>query len=73
MNCVYIGNRFYRESKTMMSSIYVNNGNIFIRTDFGKIQSALERGENIEIRPATTNEIKLFEEKLMQLNRELGD
>lgn len=73
IRCVYIGNKFYRESKTIMSSIYIDRGNTFTRTDWGKIQIALERGEFVEIRPATPTEIKMFEEKLTQLNEDLKD
>ena len=61
MELIYIGNKFYLESGTMMSPIYDVNG---YRQDWGKVQIALQNGESVHIRPATQSELIPFNEKL---------
>lgn len=61
MNLVYIGNKFYHDSHTRMSSVYTEDGE---RTDFGKIQMALERGEEVHIRQATPIEMAYYQADL---------
>jgi hypothetical protein len=65
-NVVYIGERFYRESGTMMSSVFEIIDKKYYRTDWGKISIALDNGQNITIRPATKKEIEYFEEMLLR-------
>lgn len=50
----YIGDEFYGNSGTMMSSIYLEGG---IRTDWGKVQFALKEGKEVQIRQATDSEM----------------
>ena len=66
MKLVYIGDHFYHESGTNMSSIYTEHGE---RSDWGFVQSALRRGETIEIRQATQQEKDHYEAVLNRLNR----
>lgn len=64
MKLVYIGDHFYAESGSAMSSIYTEDG---YRSDWGQVQMALRRGESIEIRQSTLNEKKHYEEQLAQI------
>ncbi len=65
MNCIFIGDRFYRESGTIMSSVYeINPNGTHSRTDWGFIGIALKNGKTVNIRPATSDEIKLFEDHM---------
>jgi len=64
LKCMYIGQRFYYESGTMLSSIYTQD---MKRTDFGKIQIALEEGRSVEIRPATEEELQHFIKRLDEM------
>lgn len=66
MELIYIGDHFYAESRTMMSSIYTTDGQ---RSDWGFVQCALRDGETVNIRPATTAEINHYEAKLNELRR----
>lgn len=61
MELIYIGDRFYYESKTVMSSIYNINGH---RSDWGFVQIALRDGESVHIRPATQEELISYERQL---------
>jgi hypothetical protein len=60
MKLFFIGDKFYSESGTMMSSIYhvekTTKGDHY-RSDWGKVQIALESGEEVNIRPATDSEM----------------
>lgn len=64
---IYIGDNFYFESGTSMSSIYTVDGRRF---DWGFVRVALENGESVHIRPATTEERNNYEARLNQLRRE---
>ena len=64
MKLVYIGDHFYAESGSVMSSIYTEDG---YRSDWGQVQMALRRGESIEIRQSTLNENQHYEEQLTQI------
>jgi hypothetical protein len=64
MNFIYIGDHFYTESGTMMSSIYDEQGN---RQDWGKVQMALKNDESVNIRPATREERERFKQKLEKI------
>ncbi len=59
MELIYIGERFYSKSGTIMSSIYDIFG---IRQDWGKVQLALKNGESVNIRPATEKELEQYYE-----------
>ena len=67
MNLIYIGDHFYAESGTMMSSIYTEDGR---RTDWGFVQCALRDGQIVNIRPATQIELDGYEAKLSRLKRD---
>jgi hypothetical protein len=64
---IYIGDRFYSESGTMMSSVYeiVGKGE-YRRSDWGWIGIALQNGQTIRIRPANKKEITYFERRLRE-------
>ena len=64
MNLIYIGDKFYRESQTMMASLYTENGK---RYDWGFVGRALENGEEIHIRQANKTEIDYYNKKLKEL------
>ena len=61
MELIYIGEKFYAESGTVMSSIYDVHSN---RQDWGKVQIALQNGESVHIRPATESELKMYNKRL---------
>lgn len=62
---VFIGERFYKESQTLMSSIYrITRDGSWQRYDWGFLQLDISAGKEIRIRPATEKEIKFFEAKL---------
>ena len=61
---IYIGNRFYSESGTVMSPIYTEAGE---RYDFGFAAAALANGEEISIRQATPEELVQFNTQLTAL------
>ena len=62
---VFIGERFYKDSQTLMSAIYESlPGGVWERYDWGRLQLDINAGKNIHIRPATKKEIQKFEMKL---------
>jgi len=64
---VYIGNKFYELSDTVISPIYIKYGNVYERTDWGFVKAMLEDGEELHIRQATDKELAYFTRKLMTL------
>lgn len=54
VNIYYIGDEFYGNSGTMMSSIYLEGG---FRTDWGKVRISLSEGKEVRIRQATDAEM----------------
>ena len=66
MELIYIGENFYGDSGTIMSSIYTVDGE---RSHWGKVQLALEKGESVHIRPATDLELLPYKNKLIELLR----
>lgn len=66
MKLIYIGDHFYTESGTMMSPIYAEDG---CRSDWGKVQIALERGDEVHIRQATDAERGHYEAILSRMKR----
>ena len=71
MNLVFIGNKFYHESGTMMSPIYQEIAGRLYRSDFGLMEIALENGEKVHIRPATEAELAWAEKKLKEWKNEI--
>ena len=63
---IYIGDRFYRESGTMMSPIYTEDG---MRYDWGLVQTALRNGIDVLIRQATQAEKDHYQFKLDELKK----
>ena len=74
MKLIFIGDRFYSESKTMMSSIYDIHGN---RQDWGFVSEALENGQSvhiyIHIRPATKSELAHYEKMLEEYKKQASN
>lgn len=67
IDLIYIGDHFYRQSGTMMSPIYKDEGNgKFSRYDWGFVQVALGDGHEINIRQATDAEFGKFCRELEQ-------
>ncbi len=64
----YIGDKYYFESGTRMSSIYRVDK---VRTDWGFVQILLDRGNTIEIRPATKEEVKWADGELKKCKKEM--
>jgi hypothetical protein len=53
MNLIYIGDDYYSRSNTFMSSVYqVQKNGSLTRSDWGFVQVALRKGEEIHIRQA---------------------
>jgi len=67
MIVIFIGNEFYRESKTRMSSYYeVKKGGEWNRLAIGEIESAVAAGTTVTIRPPTKAE-KLKAKRMLEL------
>lgn len=66
MNLVYIGEKFYRDSLTLMSSIYEvqGPGKGYRRSDWGEVVVALQHGISVTIRPATEVQLHYFNSML---------
>ncbi len=67
----YIGDAFYVESGTVMSSL-INVGLIDPapgRWDWGKVTAALKNGDAVHIRPATTQEVLDAHKRLESIKR----
>ena len=74
MQVIYIGDKYYWESSSTMSSVYKVvfkskvNGDEWKehleRTDWGLIQIALQEGEEVIIKPATKKQLKHFDKML---------
>ena len=60
-NLIYIGEKFYLKSSTIMSSIYTEE---FQRYRWGFVRRDLREGKTINIRPANTIEMAIAENKL---------
>ena len=67
MNCVYIGDDFYWKSGSAMSCIYeITIDGDYKRSDWAKVEIALSTDKIVNIRPATKEELKNFQEQLKQ-------
>ena len=64
---IFIGDKFYSESKSIMSSIYTVDAE---RSDWGFVQVALRNGESVHIRPATKIEMVGFVKLLDKIKAE---
>lgn len=67
VNLFYIGDNFYWESKTMMSSIY--ECNTYKRYDWGFVQRDLREGKNINIRHANEMELMWAKSKTYDIQK----
>jgi len=65
---IYIGEKFYNESASVMSSVYRKGENKMERWDWGFISIALEQGKIVKIRPATPAELKWANDALFSVN-----
>jgi hypothetical protein len=57
LNLVHIGRSFYHESGTRMSPLYEIKNGLWKRSDWGKVEIALESGHEVNIRPADLAEL----------------
>ena len=55
INLIFIGDEFYLESGSMMSSLYQESN--WLRYDWGYVSVALRNGNVVNIRPATDAEL----------------
>lgn len=60
----YVGDQFYLESGTHLSSLYNENGQ---REDWGKVSRYLANGKTVIIRPATDVELGRMYRKLQEI------
>jgi hypothetical protein len=63
---IYIGERFYFDSGSAMSSIYTIDGQ---RYDWGFVKRDLANGLSVEIRPANRKEIEAAESRLEMIKK----
>ena len=64
INLIFIGDRFYSESGSWMSSLCTVEG---LRFDWGKVTCALMEGHEVHICPATAKEIEHAEKQLAEI------
>ena len=67
MNLIFIGQEFYVKSGSIMSEIYEISKDGLLRSDWGNIQIALMEGEEVHIRQANQEELKLAYLKLGEI------
>jgi hypothetical protein len=70
VNLFYIGDDFYGNSGTMMSSIYTTIDRN--RYNWGKVKIALDNGKKIHIRPATEKEMVWGNNTLKEIKNYYG-
>ena len=71
MRVVFIGENFYMESGTAMSSMYEKlPGGSYKRTGWGFIRVALQKGDDVHIVPATQRETDHFTRILYELKKD---
>lgn len=74
---VFIGEQFYLQSGTAMSSIYevmaTNGKKEYRRYDYGFLQRDLSNGIRVNIRPATNSELGMFVKALLNVKTKLKD
>lgn len=71
-NIIFIGSEFYWKSSTIMSSIYEIIDDYLVRSDWGQVQVALQKGEEVHIRPATDAEMVWAYKKLGEWEEKYG-
>ena len=67
VNLIYIGDKFYFESGTSMSSLYSEDGE---RHCWATVDLALKDGKEVCIRPATDAEFVRYQRKLDQFKED---
>lgn len=67
---IYIGDKFYGESNSMMSPLYEEDTRK--RYDWGFVQIDCREGRTVNIRPATEEEMKIAEQKLLDVKSRFG-
>ena len=70
LDVFYIGEKFYYKSSTMMSSIYLNDGGVYRRFNWGLVQIALEEGAEVHLRPAKDEEMLWAYKQLDKITKE---
>jgi len=69
MQIIFIGQRFYSASQTTMSPFYeIRRNGPWERSGLGDIQTTVESGETVTIRPATQKELAQAESMLARLS-----
>lgn len=72
---VYIGDQFYSQSGSVMSSVYevrtVDGKKEYKRYDYGFLQSDLANGIRVNMRPATDKELGMFYKALERTKKDL--
>ena len=69
---VYIGEHYYKDSRSVMSPIYRITDEGYERYDYGFLQIALRDGEGFCIRQATPKEQEMFKNKLEEVKIKWG-
>jgi hypothetical protein len=70
-NLIYIGDRYYKESHTIMSSIYEES--TWMRFDWGFVNTDLRNGISVRIRPANAEELGVAHQNLKEILEKYGD
>jgi hypothetical protein len=72
---VYIGDQFYSQSGSAMSSVYevrtVNGKKEYKRYDYGFLLCDLAKGIRVNMRPATDKELGMFHKVLIKVQAEM--
>ena len=72
---VFIGDQFYRQSGSVMSSVYevrtVNGKKEYKRYDYGFLQCDLANGIRVNMRPATDKELGMFVKTLLKVKEDM--
>ncbi len=69
LTVIYIGEKFYFESGTMMGKLYLEDGT---RYDWGKASLDLKAGKTLTIRPANELELAIAHRKLREIKEKLS-
>ncbi len=66
----FVGRRYYLNSGTIMSWVY--EVGFYARADWGMVERALAGGRQINIRPASQEELEWADKKLEAIRNEAG-
>jgi hypothetical protein len=66
LELIYIGDRFYLESGSVMSSLYGIDG---LRKDWGFVNDTLRAGKDVLIRQATNDELEAAQTTLDRIKK----